>query len=213
MAILTIDQFAAKCIMPRRALMVYVGRDAVVVDGEMIDTNNEKNILFFNKRESKGLTTPKGVRPEKVKQIPREETFIEPGEEEPEEPSKDGIRPLVTSQKRKLHFEAEVQERTVTLKELDIQKKSGEAVPTNAVISLMSETLRMFAIGYRDLYEREVQKIASMAGFSAKEIADLRNSGINNINLVYEKAVNDAKKSIDAIVAENSAKRGVGERL
>lgn len=224
MALLTIDEFASKCVMPRRALMVYINpkRGTVIADGEIIDTNHPKNIAFFNKREAKGLTTPKGIAPKKVN-IPREETYIEPrpfkiktiegdGEEADYEEDEHGILPLPVSQQRKLHYEAKVQERTVTLKDLDIQKKSGQTVPTISIVALMSETLRLFAIGYRDLYEREVQKIAAMADFSAKELADIRNSGINNINLVYENAIEQAKKSIDAIVAESSVKRGVGEK-
>ena len=195
---MTKKEFAKYCGINTRELSVYLKRNKVVADDEdEIDPDNDVNLAFYAHKKAK----------QAVKAKP------EYNENEEDEPDESGLMPLATSERMKKHFEAETQESISVLKELDIQRKTGEAIPTVAVESLFDETLRIFAIDYRDLYEREVQKIAAMAGFSAKDIADLRNSGINNINLAYQKAIERCKSSISVIVGDNALKRGVGERL
>lgn len=204
MALLSKKDFANHCGVNTRRLSVEISRSKVVEDeNEMIDPDHEKNIAFFARIKSKQAS--------KSQQVPRDETWVEP--ELGEEKDEAGIMSLAVSEKRKKHFDATTQQSIAVLKELDIQRKTGEAIPTVAVEALFDEALRLFAIGYRDLYEREVQKISVMAGFSAKDIADLRNSGINNINLVYKNTIELCKSSISVIVGDNALKRGVGERL
>lgn len=94
MALLTIDEFAEKCKMTRRMLMVYVNptRGKVVVEYDkdkkgLVDSLHEKNIAFYNKWEPKNTIAKENGKEKKARnidkgkteeQIPREETFIEP---------------------------------------------------------------------------------------------------------------------------------------
>lgn len=219
MAILTIDQFATKCNMPRRALMVYVGRGTIVVDGEMIDTNHDKNVAFFNKREAKGLTVHKGVKPEKVsvpkvEQIPREETYKPPTLPiQPDSDAMDGILPLSESERLYKHRMAEKVKVDIEKVNLDISKKRGEVIPYELIIPLFLQHNQSLTSSFKNVAEAILTEYGLIKSFSTEEMAMLRGRMIDSINLGIKNAHASTSKNVANIVREFSEKRGAGERL
>jgi len=194
--------------MPRRALMVYINpkRGSVVADGDMIDTNHEKNVSFFNKREAKGLTEHKGLKPKPV-QIPREETFIEPSSEYEGEPDESGILPLPISERNKKHFDALVSERNSELLALKTEKIRGEVIPYALVMPVFLQHNQSISKAYKDEFDEWLRLLAKKYDLSGADVAVSKGESVKWINTAITKATEMSKRAVVIIVNDYAVKK------
>ena len=195
--------------------MVYIKRNSVVTDGEMIDTNHEKNVAFYNKRESKGLLVPKGVAPKKVvvEQIPRSETWVEPEpQQDNEEPDENGILPLPVSERNKKHWDAIVAERNASLLKVKEEKLRAEVIPSALIPPLIIQNNQNFVISFKNVVDEILTEFGKIKEFSTDEFAEMRGRLLAAINLGSKAATDMTLKQVKNIVKNYSDKKGVGER-
>lgn len=239
MAKLTRKEFAALCHTSTGSIGVYISRKQIIEEedrnGKFIDTENEKNRLFFNKRQTK--FEAEKVGPGAVKKPPKKTTVKVPKKEATEEtpkkkqtpkkPAKGKRKSILPDfdpndnsysedmewESRKKKADAILQEARAEKEQLAVQKLAGQLLPIDMVLSIMQTHNReIFAT-----FQNDTENLASiycdiLAGGDRKKLAALNKKLAEKLEDTIRRAGDVAKASIDNLVEQYRQTRNRGER-
>lgn len=204
MAKLSKDEVAEKCGMPRKSLMVYIGRGKLtVLDSGDIDDQDQKNKAFIHKYSRKAAM--KGILPQTEDEELISESLRSGQKKEPSDNNLIGMEAeKLALQNKKL--QAEIERLTLANK-----KTTGNNLPTEhiqPVIIHLSEQIYLQCEGAIDTL---ITEICGRHQIARSEMVSLRQLKVDIINKAKIRGVEEAKKQIRRISREVSDKRGVGE--
>lgn len=198
MALLEKKVFAKKCGMTTGNLSNNHKRKLVVYEENgLIDDCNQTNIIFLVKHSGKVQQSiiDKPI-PVKTKQIPREETFVQPDEynfdDEDEEDSRDwSANNVGKSQEEKLFWQAK-REKANT--ELLVQKKKkieGTVIPSELIKPVFLQHNQCIVTAFKNESENILVELTKMCDLSTDQVSEFRGRLYNLIN----EGINDATKA------------------
>jgi hypothetical protein len=100
----------------------------------------------------------------------------------------------------------------IDMERVKLEKQMGQVIPTELVKSVIAQHSKSITVAFQIAGNDLIANMAKRKGFSGEEVAELRAVLTNAINKAVADSVNESKKTLKNIVAEYSAKRGVGER-
>jgi len=185
--------FAKLCGIAPAAITVNIGRNKIILSGNLIDDSIHENALFLSK-----YTREKFIDGKHAPQISQAES--------------DGKKSM--SSKR---YEIDTAKKMLDIKkineeyeilQLKKEKLQGLLIPTRlaqAVTISLSESLK---IAFHEGVENLIVILSQKKQLSASEMADIRKELVVLINGSLDKAILVCKKSIKNIVKEYSEKKG-----
>jgi hypothetical protein len=194
MALLTKSEFAEMCGMKSNALAVYINPargEVIVGEGDFIDTSNEVNARFLEKRTAKGKA--KGLNIDAPK-------------------SMEGIPSYQDSEQLVKYYDALKREKEVEKLKIEIQKKRGEVIPSELIQPLILQHNQSTANAFKIAMERVLTDFIKIKDLNAEEAAQMRGVIIPAINDGIKNATQATLKALQGIINEYSERRGVGER-
>ena len=210
MALLTKKEFAHKCGMPTNQLSVAVGRDKKVIlreDG-LIDDAEPTNALFFEMRQMKGKTIPKGLAPMPV--FTREDRQMGPVT---------NVQINNSSPSEFLDLERQLKEKDLEKRKEEIiqlqlknEKTSGSVVPLAVMQPLLMEYNRLLVNSYRYALDEFLTTIGKVAGLDNEQISWWRGEIVKTVNEASDKGITETIRQLQNIIIEYSNTRGAGER-
>lgn len=226
------------CGMPSRRLAIYISRRKVIVENEMIDSDNETNALFYNKhnkgeviieKKEPKIVKEKKTKPikevplkikkitetPKVKKVPKEKAL--PPEQFKKESvlieKSDGVMTLTEIEKEKKLLEVEKLKSDARLSRLKAEKMEGFLIPTDLVKAVIRELSEAMKISYYEAIETYTVIVGAQVKLDNTQITKIKSHFTTIINDTLVKQVQISKKMINNIVAEYSETRGKGERM
>lgn len=216
MALLSKKEFARKCGMPTNQLSVAINRDKKVMlrPDDLIDDADLSNKLFFDLRKAKGLTEPKGIKPEKVKveQVPRSETYVELDEPQKRIAPNAELMELDESEQTYKHFLAKKTENESALKEIEIAKKKGDVIPSELIGPLVMLHNQSILNAHKNADEEILTYIGHKYEITVEDKAKARQKMVDARNSAMKNAISATMKGLQNIIVEYSEKRGVGQK-
>jgi hypothetical protein len=207
--ILSKKELADMCNMPTNALAVYIRRNQIHVENDVIDSAHPINVRFIAKKQQK---KPNPVAKEKKpKPLPLEtQPKPQPKQPTPSLPTA-SIEPELSEDEPNslLEIEKEMQKAKLrrqingdTKEKIIIQKLMGELVEVSVVEQLVMEVGKSIVIEFRAVLDSFVNQIAFKHEIDNVEVSGYRKHGIFVINKAYDDAIEVAKKKLDEIVAD-----------
>lgn len=195
MALHSKKEFAELCGMPSKSLSVYISRGHVLVgENDQIDDKNPVNAAFREKHGARaGRKQPKASGDKSSSGTPkRDEGFI---------------------QTMRDKTEAELENKRVNndLKRLELKKKMGQVVPTEDVKRLFVMHSENIKGAYVEASDNLIVIFGNKGGLNATDISEMRKKFVDLVNGAIDKAIAGTKGRLQALVAEFSEKRGVGQ--
>jgi hypothetical protein len=201
MALLTKAEFGSRVGLTTKLLAVYIGRKKVfVTEGGLIDDADPVNQLFIAKRQLKGSKKEESGG----KAAPKAEKQADPKDREDKNILTDILKDKGSLDVRKKKGE-------LTLQEIEIRKKLGELVPTDAVRHLVITHSESIKNAYNEATDNLIVILSQKKEMSSTEVADIRGQMTKIINNAIDSAINVSKRKISDVVREYSEKRGVGQ--
>lgn len=212
MALYSKQEFAKKCGLETKNLSVYIGRKKVFLTGELIDSTNEFNAAFLEKRKRHSESTDNSNEIVTISQEKKTNNNIK-------EPPAQFSLPLSTddeaysSAERKLK-QLDGQKRLVEIEKLefDLAKKRGEVIPTELISPLFLQHNQSIITEFKNAADEVLRAFSKKKELSVNESAEMKGELVSIINQAMKRAIDQSLKSIDNIIEEFSNKKGVGER-
>lgn len=208
MALLTIAEFCLKCGISTKHFTTYVKRNKISLSGDHVDDANQVNQLFISKSQvrqaKKGVKEP-GLRPvDEVASRSKKKVSVD---------DEEGVEStgLVAMERAKRDLEMIKKKNEIKLQEMDIAKRNGELVPTDAVKSLIITHSESLKNAYYEACENLIIEMSTRKQFSSTEISELKTKLRALVNKALENAIAASKVSMVKIVEDYSEKRGVGQ--
>lgn len=214
MARLNKKEFGELCGIGVNNVTTYSLRGKIVIgkDG-FIDTTNETNQLFIEKRKSKKDSPSEPASKTAAK--PRAKTYEEiEGESEGEDSDEDstGIPSLTTSERKKKHLETIKIAKEIDLLNLREEKLKGIVVPSELIKPLFLQHNQSIVSEFKNTADEIIRAIAKRKSLNANEIAEIKGELVKIINVSIGKATKASVRSVDIIINDFSDTRGKGER-
>lgn len=208
MALYTKKEFADICGVKTNYLSVPIKRGQIILTGDLIESNDAKNLAFYKKRE-KPNHQPEQIIPS-LNEI---ETASPPKEIKLPPPSSknngsQNIYNLDIELKQADLLKKEVDTRLALLKE---EKLMGISIPTELVKNVIANLSKSMISSFKDGADNFIIEISKRKSLTGTETAELRGVLVNIINTSSTHAILESKKSLKNIVSEFSDKKEVGE--
>lgn len=240
MAKLTRREFAALCHTSTPSITVYISRKQIIEEedrsGKFIDTENEKNKLFFDKRQTKFEAEKVGpgavkktVKKAKVKTnskkqfnkalkklegLAAQETTQKRKSSLPEyNPEDNSYAEELGWESRKKKADALLQEAKAEKERLAVEKLAGQLLPIDMVLSIMQTHNReIFAT-----FQNDTENLASiycdiLAAGDRKKLAEVNKKLAEKLEDTVQRASDVAQASIENLVEKYRQTRNRGER-
>jgi hypothetical protein len=207
MALLSKKEFAQQCNIETKALSVQISRGKVIVENDLIDTNNDKNRAFLEKYMG---------RDREIDKLPPKEPTktIKTSSNEPEDGKDDSNIPSFTESERLLkHLDTQKRQKEIEKLEIDISKKRGEVIPSDLVKPIFLQHNQSIVTEFKNAADDFIRTISKKKALSVNETAEIRGKLVEIINQAMNKATTASVKAVDVIISDFSEKRGVGERV
>ena len=201
--ILSKKELADMCNMPTNALAVYIKRNQIHVENDMIDSNHPINVKFIaKKQQQKANPLPKVKEPKPIKPKPAPQTDTEDSEpmDENEPTSLLEIEKAMQKAKLRRQINGDTKEKII------IQKLLGALVDVDVVQQLVTEVGKSITIEFRAVLDSFINQIAFKHQVDNVEVSGYRKHGVFVINKAYEDAIEKAKKKVEDIVADLEGK-------
>ena len=207
MALVTKVVFSEMCGMGTGNMANNKKRGKVVYeDNGLIDTCNSINKSFLVKHSSKAEKV-KISKPEKVKQIPREETFIEPVESEDSDVNENGIPAIHISDARYKHALARKTEAGEELERLKIEKLKGDVIPTAPIETLIFQFKQYTLTQQKIANEAFLNEITHKYSITNADMAYYRGFFIKGLNNAVKAATSLFLKDLESTLQLYSVKK------
>jgi len=206
-------EFAELCGIKRGQVSVYVSRGKLIIEDELLDENNPINQMFIQKclikRKEEKYNEPE-QNTVQISDSDEDNAILEHPKREKgkrKEGNSDYAQQLIEMNKLK---NEKLEEEIELLKKRNM-KMDGEAIPTVAVLSVISFFGKSYTDGTNQLMDNVLNQISQRKALTAAEHSEFRGMIIKGINEVATRANRESKKNIDNIIREVSISRGVGE--
>lgn len=201
------------CALQTKDLSNYAKRGNVVVrDDGQIDTLEDKNRAFLQKRHAK---MDKALAdPEIINDTPKAHTRMKQilsGNTE-DDYDADGIMSVTASEKKYKHFLAVKTERAAELDRLKIEKAKGIMVPSELIQPVLLQHNQSITTAFKNGGEELLRMISKKRGLTGAELAYYRGEFVQIINTAIANATSASVAAVKNIISEHSERRGVGER-
>jgi hypothetical protein len=215
-------EFAELCNITRGQVSVYVKRGNLVIEDGVLDDRHPINNIFIQKRRAKqsGAPEPARAAASVPKPKPRPSDFENDEDDfnsdtEAKKRQKNRKRSGESDYGTELIRQQELKNEKV-LEEIALLRKrnmkmDGEAIPTSAVLSVISFFGKAYTDGTQQFMDNFLNSISARKGLSSAEYAEFRGTIIKGINEIATRANRESKKNISNIIQEFSNSRGVGE--
>ena len=214
MARLNKKEFGELCGIGVNNVTTYSLRGKIVIgkDG-FIDTTNETNQLFIEKRKSKKDSPTEPASKQSVKARAKTYEEIE-GEDISEDSDEDsmGIPSLTTSERKKKHLETIKIAKEIDLLNLREEKLKGIVVPSELIKPLFLQHNQSIVSEFKNTADEIIRAIGKRKSLNANEMAEIKGELVKIINVSIGKATKASVKSVDIIINDFSDTRGKGER-
>lgn len=205
MALLTMAEFCNICGIESKHITTYASRKKIVLSGDYVDDANQVNQLFISKRQIQ--LAKKSANPAmKEKTTSVKKTGAIDKKDDVEE-----VSGLVMLEKVKRDLDIVKKQNEIKLQEMEIKKRNGELVPTEAVKSLIIAHSESLKNSYYEAGENLIIDMSAVKQFSSVEVSELKTKLRDMVNKSLDSAIRTSKKSLTKIVDEYSEKRGVGQ--
>jgi hypothetical protein len=216
MALLSKKEFADQCGIPTNNLSVQISRGKVVLtDAGMIDTANDKNRAFWEKRLSKKSTdsenaeqTASALAAVQKKAVP----VINFTETNTEDNSPESIPAFVVSERKLKHLDTQKRAKEIEKLELEIEKKKGEVIPSELIKPVFLQHNQHILHAMKNADEEILTHISHKYSITAPDMAYMRGKSIEIRNAAMQKATDSSIKSIANIINEFAEKRSAGQK-
>lgn len=206
MALLTMAEFCNICGIESKHITTYASRKKIVLSGDYVDDANQVNQLFISKRQIQLAKKSDNPAPVKGKTTSAKKTGAIDKKDDVEE-----VSGLVMLEKVKRDLDIVKKQNEIKLQEMEIKKRNGELVPTEAVKSLIIAHSESLKNSYYEAGENLIIDMSAVKQFSSVEVSELKTKLRDMVNKSLDSAIRTSKKSLTKIVDEYSEKRGVGQ--
>ena len=197
----TKKEFADLCGMQSNNFAVYVKRGKIIVENDLIDDSNQKNLAFYKKYSQKVIA--RGEAPaELVSPISK------PSRQKPEDSNENDYAAL---EKEKLKEQVEKLKNENNKLKLGNEKTVGKFVAVELVKGLIVQLSEAIHLAWENELEDYILKFASQNQLTREEITILKMEKNNSVNSSKVKAILHAKAMLRDMQLEAGTKRGVGE--
>lgn len=209
--------FATMCGTSIGVVNTNVARKKIIVmDNGLIDTDNKLNNSFMIKYQNKvHKKDPAKIREkiynEVVETVKSERVTLAPKPTNRQKQNKESIE-VSNLDLRKKKAEVLKVEREAYLKLLDINKKNGEALPTDFVVRMTTILIREMLASFDKSTIRIADKFCSIVGADRKILAKVNDELNKAMQKIINEAEKDAKYQIGKAIKEYSIVRNKGER-
>lgn len=210
---ITKTEFAKRCGIRANHVATYAKRGKLFISADgSIDLKNKLNQLFLDiKSEQSPLDKPKKIA--KSKAVSSTKTK---GKKAPVPTTEEGVRYKESmlrfnTAKKKAELEIKIKEHDEESKRMKNEKVRKEVVPTvlmRAVLSAYSAATRQ---AYYDGLDSFLILLTHKINLSSDDESSFRKQLNEVINTSDTKAIDIARKAVEAIVEEYSESRGIGE--
>ena len=206
MSLLTKKQFGAITGVQTKALSVFISRGKVIVEKNLIDTENSINIAFMNKH--------KVIIGENFEQIPREETWIDPATKVTNPPGlfDESIPQYHISEQKLKYLDTLKREKEISLLKIKEEKINGTVIPSELIKPVFLQHNQSVITEFKNMTEETLRSIAKTYSIPLNKVAELKGEWMKGINRAILKATELSVKAVDVIINDFSEKRGVGQR-
>lgn len=203
--------FATMCGTTVAIVNVNVKRNKVIVmDNGLIDTDNKLNNNFMVRYQKKAQEKKKKPVKEVISET-YDKVVKRPAPKNREKQNKES-KEVDGLDLRKKKAEVLKVEREAYLKLLDINKKNGEALPTDFVIRMTTVVVREMLVNFDKGVVRIADKFVGIFGGDRKMLSKVN----KELNILKQKIIDEAKEDvkfqIDKAIKEYSVTRNKGER-
>lgn len=203
--------FALSCGLKTNRLAIYIQRGKVIVEGEMIDDENEINRGFrtrcLNKPKRqvepviKSQITPLSEQPAPSKNreneaFPRENTTIT-----------DRALKKMDLDAEKKQKEIERLDQEMRLARLQEEKFLGKLIPTDMVKNLFAQHFKSVTLTFKQAADLIAIEFGKKAKIARNDQAELRGTMVTIINRAIEDGITESKRTLAHIVHEYSQTR------
>lgn len=229
MALYKKKEFAQRCGLTGGNLSNYITRGHVLLSGDYIDDEIEKNQFFYKKwkekiegRQMEVEQLTERVREKsdeieheeiEVPKIPNVQKAIDPrtrppkivppkGEKDSSYFDLDKERKMLDIQKLKLDVEKA---------QMALLKAHGQVIPTDLIKNLIAVHSKSITVSFKNACESLIIEFSKKKGLDRNEVAEIRKELIAVINQAVTDSIAISKKDLKNIVQEYSIKKGVGE--
>jgi len=228
MAILARAEFAKMCDTTPGNLSNFIKRGKVLLedDGLSIDTKKHLNKVFFNSRVGKGLVAGKTAKakaikkedpkhklankkPAPVKKQDSDQSFgLWDGEDgaptggkktDSEDPDAESI---IKSEIMLKKFKALNAEADNTLKQYEIERKTGKVIPSEPVIPVIKQHNMFILSAMKVAFEEALTEIGHTYAISTGHVAAYRSMIVDKLNIAILDATRMTEESLEGIIDE-----------
>ena len=220
MPLYTKKEFANICKLKTKELSVYISRNKVVVEQDFIDSENDVNKIFIEKREVCFLPPKEDVvisneNPyknisKKEKKTPKKEVESENNQDDEVEGSSD-VPTLHKSTILLKHLDTVKRGKEIEKLQIEIQKKKGEVVPVELIKPVILQHNQSILTEFKNAGDEILRIMSKKYSFSVEDLAFCKGEFVKTINNSMSKAIFATTKSIDSIIQSHIEKKGVGE--
>jgi hypothetical protein len=220
MPLYTKKEFAYICKLKTKELSVYISRNKVVVEQDFIDSENDVNKIFIEKREVCFLPPKEDVvipdeNPyknisKKEKKTPKKEVESENNQDDEVEESSD-VPTLHKSTILLKHLDTVKRGKEIEKLQIEIQKKKGEVVPVELIKPVILQHNQSILTEFKNAGDEILRIMSKKYSFSVEDLAYCKGEFVRTINNSMSKAIFATTKSIDLIIQSHIEKKAVGE--
>ena len=190
----------------------------IVLDNGLIDTDNVLNHEFMKRYQKKAQEKIKNpsqviekVYKEVVEMVPNKIKHAKVDHASREKQNKESEE-VAGLDLRKKKAEVLKVEREAYLKLLDINKKNGEALPTDFVVRMTTVLIREMLANFDKSTIRIADKFCSIVGADREMLAKVNDELNKAMQKIINEAEKDVKYQINKAIKEYSITRNKGER-
>jgi len=212
MSLLTKKQFAAECGVTTSYLSTPISRGKVLLTASgLIDTENEFNRLFLEKRMGKKLPPAEN---RSTKPAPSEEVKKKTAQlgQLIDEFLDDDIPSLTESERKLKWLDGIKREHEIQKLQLGLKKARGEVVPSELMKPVFLQHNQSIVTEFKNAGDELLMLFAKKHSLTLNEIAEMTGHLTACINTAITKATQLTLKSIENVINEHTDKKGIGER-
>ena len=207
MPLYTKREFATICKLETKELSVYISRNKVVVEKDFIDSDNDINKVFIEKRGVCFLPPKENIDKIEQNQAKKEvET-----ENDEENINSNNVPSLQKSTTLLKHLDTVKRTKEIEKLQIEIQKKKGEVVPVELIKPVILQHNQSILTEFKNAGDEILRIMSKKYSFSVDDLAFCKGEFVKTINNSMGKAIYATTKSIDSIIQNHIEKKGVGE--
>lgn len=211
MALLSKNEFCELCNVKIKDFSIYVSRGNVIVKDNLLDSNNEINKKFIEKRKSRFIKTEsKEEQPNKPIQKTNVNLVIPESTPLVDVESHEG-QSYTESERQLKYLDTLKRRKEIEKLEFEVQKKRGEVVPSELIKPVFLQHNQSILTEYKNATDEIIRIFSKKRSLTVDEVAEIKTDLVKTINNAINNAIIISSKSIDSIISDHSDKRGVGE--